>query len=432
MIVRTKTFKSHWQLMLFVVVGTLVIVGCQLTRPTPSISEGTLETTMQTRTVTSTLPRGDDINHVATTSTPVVEKVTALPSISPTISPTPSMTSTAVKAPTETPTHLLPVMQKIGDLKMDGYRLATSLEEQLLATSNVSGTVHVIDTITGNTRRLQDRLFTFMIGDKTLSFSSDETLLAAGGGEGTVFVWDTQNGKLVHSFPFGVEIQKVSFSSNGRLLAASSMDIESQHGKGIIIWNVLTGNIEYTFPSPDVFVLTTNGEVPVSWQIFDAVLDVTFAPKNNVLAIATSQLYASNNSDIGVVLLWDLENSQLQTVFYGKEAQAVSFSPDGMYLAAVVDGHLRLWDFQQNQEVELPAKDLEPFVQKFIFSQTGYIAILSWGGSVELWDIRSGYLTRINEDTIVSDIGFTPREHLLVARFSANPIEEWEITSQSK
>ena len=85
-------------------------------------------------------------------------------------------------------------------------------------------------------------------------------------------------------------------------------------------------------------------------------------------------------------MLWELENGQMQTVFHGQEAQAVSFSPDGMYLAAIVDGHLRLWDFQQNQEVELPAKDLEPFVQKIIFSDTGYMAVLSWEGSVELWD----------------------------------------------
>ena len=85
-------------------------------------------------------------------------------------------------------------------------------------------------------------------------------------------------------------------------------------------------------------------------------------------------------------MLWELENGQMQTVFHGQEAQAVSFSPDGMYLAAIVDGHLRLWDFQQNQEVELPAKDLEPFVQKIIVSDTGYMAVLSWEGSVELWD----------------------------------------------
>ncbi len=91
------------------------------------------------------------------------------------------------------------------------------------------GSVRLIDTVTGEI--LYDLVHEVIIGDegyigliKSMAFNGDGSLLVTIGANASVYLWDVQTGKLVKEIAQQTKVNNITFSPDGRYMAASSWD----------------------------------------------------------------------------------------------------------------------------------------------------------------------------------------------------------------
>lgn len=360
-------------------------VTTSATPTTISNSSASLNRTVTARTVTIT--RRFD----TPTPTLTLEK-TATP-----IS-TADSTATAFFTPTPNP---FPTLERIGELGFTaGHQLAVSTND-LLATARIadpSEIIQIYDMLTGTIVQEILKPEAPIVGTKSLTFSPDGFYLAAGGSEQTVYIWETDSGELIHESSLSGPIFKVAFSSDGQLLAAASPGVM---GHLIVLELGQEGHFEKL----------------VELEYVTA-LDIAFVPGSSLLAIALD--YPNNEiAPNGVVLLWNIQSGQIETVFTGSFADGVAVSPDSQTLAAYVDGHLRLWNIQD--QVETAVKEVGPG-QDLIFSPDGKLVARVQGmfggsGVITVWNIRGELVAQVMQER-TSHIAFTRDGRLLSANIS--------------
>ena len=196
-----------------------------------------------------------------------------------------------------------------------------------------------------------------------LSFSGDGKLLAAGCRDGTITLWNMETGERRATLKGSqaVPVRDFAFSPDDRLLA-------SVHSDGQIkLRNIATGQLRaklwgaafnLTF-SPDGRTLVSFGkEIFVSNVATGQRIELLEGHAGYVTSLAFSpngKWLASGSEDRNVIL-WDTTNWEQRFVFKGHEhgVQAVAFTPDGKCLASAEGtGTIRLWrattdaDFQR-------------------------------------------------------------------------------------
>lgn len=175
----------------------------------------------------------------------------------------------------------------------------------------------------------------------------------------------------------GGEVATLSFSPDGRTLAAGFMD------KMLRVWNVETGELLWTIQA-DMSAEEVNG----------GVASVSFAQDGRMLA--------SGGWD-GAVRLWDANSGALRKALQGDgwDVRAVAFSPDGRTLASGhSNGTVRLWD-PATGDARFTLDGLPGSVSGVAFTPDGNVLVASLGGwaaglhgAVYLWDAVGGQLVQ--------------------------------------
>jgi WD40 repeat protein len=142
-------------------------------------------------------------------------------------------------------------------------------------------------------------------------------------GDKVIQVWDKDGKKLRNITGTNTDVRSISFSNDGKILAAGSYD------NRIHVWDFTSGKI----------------------------LRVLEGHEKSVLAVCVSpdgKLLASGSLD-ETVRLWDLSTGKCLKIWKGHGANifSVNFSPDGKYvLSAAKDNSLRLWDITKDQSIQ--------------------------------------------------------------------------------
>ncbi|MBV8935652.1 MAG: hypothetical protein JO095_07595 [Alphaproteobacteria bacterium] len=211
---------------------------------------------------------------------------------------------------------------------------------------------------------------------KCVAFDPALQKLAGGGLDGTVTLWDTADGKLVHTFEWRRsafewqrgEVTSVAFDRAGRMLASGSAN------GTVNLWDTARGELLYALPRQS-----------------GSVASVAFHP--------TEQLVASGAND-GTVNLWNTTDGKLLRTFRGPRGEVVSviFDPTGQTLArASADGTVILWDILDGAVPRLFERHFFP-VSSVGFEPSGRtLAIGSLDNTVKLWDLPNSKLRRILE-----------------------------------
>jgi WD40 repeat protein len=152
-------------------------------------------------------------------------------------------------------------------------------------------------------------------GTHAVAYRPGGKLLATGGDDGTIRIWDVADGKLVRML-VGDPVQTLSWSKDGKVLAAASYDVGAAS-----LWEVDTGRLLH--------------------RIAEA-RQVAWSPAGNTLAVA----------DRPFVRLWDAaEKRDIGARHFGDGVQALAWSPDGKTLAVgLQDKTARLWDVASDKE----------------------------------------------------------------------------------
>ena len=156
----------------------------------------------------------------------------------------------------------------------------------------------------------------------SVDFSPDGKTIAGACHDGSVRLWGADLGTEIHRFPVLGMCAGVTFSSDGKLLAAASWDKNC-----VKVWNVASG-----------------AEVH-SWQD-TSMTAIAFRPDGQVLV--------TGHKD-GSISVWDLAEGKKKRTLKGHlaQVQSLKFTPDGKTLVSSGhDGVIRL----RNPEVKRPTE----------------------------------------------------------------------------
>ena len=192
----------------------------------------------------------------------------------------------------------------------------------------------------------------------SVSFSRDGTLLASASADRTVILWDVAKREETGTLTGHTgAVNSASFSPDGTLLASGSTD------GTVILWDLAKRE--------DRTTLTGHT---------DGVNSVSFSP---------DEILASGSAD-GTVILWDLAKKEDTATLTGHASavNSLSFSRDGTILASgAVDGKIKLWDVRNRGEIATVDWSTHGLTSIAVSPDGATLASGSLDGWVWVWDV---------------------------------------------
>lgn len=303
----------------------------------------------------------------------------------------------------------------------------------------------------------------------SVSFSPDGQILASGSSDTSIRLWDVNTGtclKILHGHTRWV--LSVRFNHNSSTLASSGGDCD------IRLWNIgegnctnfLQGHISSVYSvgfSPDDKTLVSGGNDNLIklWDVNTGdCIKTLHGHKNSVFSISFSpdgRTIATGSWDYSV-RLWDVEQGICFKVLQGhtSEVESVIFCNKGEnIISSSMDATVRWWDVNKGESIRTLRGDnartlsvkfkpvnLESVNKAFpeeincVSSQENNnhkntLATAGLDGSIRLWDITSGYCTKILQGHTdwVWSISFSPNADILASGSSDRNIKLWDINT---
>jgi len=207
------------------------------------------------------------------------------------------------------------------------FRLTWTARRQI-ATAGKGGKINIWNVDTGElveTLTHEDAL-------NSLAFSPHNRLLATGSPNGTISIWDrsfeSPRRKVIQSHEPGNTVQRLAFSSDGRLMVSATkyrfaLSVDGKERSNVKLWDPVTGELIHSFP-----------EFPAS--------SLAFSADSSTLAFGTY------NSE---VILWDVDKKRERVRLSGNDGTVMSicFSQDGRQLFLGDQHTLKTWDLGTNK-----------------------------------------------------------------------------------
>ncbi|MGV2826881.1 nSTAND1 domain-containing NTPase [Myxosarcina sp. GI1(2024)] len=334
--------------------------------------------------------------------------------------------------------------------------LSFSPDSQLLVSGDEAGNVKLWRRSGNGARELrtirahQDRV-------TEVSFI-DNKYFASAGGDGVVNLWQVSNGNLINSYLHNAQVNSLSFSPKGNLLATATTDgklnLWSRDGILLQTYNGHTGEVlDVNFKPPTLsenrleLVSTGVDKTVRIWQVSDNYA----SDRGGVYTIATSptspDLFATAGWD-GKIRIWR-ENPhgshQLVRTLPGHELPItqLQYSPDGKLLASgSQDKTIKLWNAQTGDLIEVLSGHQQGINSIAIAREskkqaevTSYVLVSgSEDKTLKLWNIndRSGELINTlegHQDSIKSVV-FSPDSKLIASGSYDNTIKLWNLEGE--
>lgn len=335
--------------------------------------------------------------------------------------------------------------------------VAFSPDGQTLASGGYDNLIKLWDIKTRNCLKTLDQHTGCVC---SVSFSPDGQILASGSSDTSIRLWDVSTGmclKILHGHTRWV--LSVRFNSTDSTLVSSGGDCDIRLWnitKGICI-KILKGHIRSVCSvrfSPNGKTLVSGGHdcLIKLWDVDTGDCIKTFGGhKNTVFSISFSPdggTIATGSWDYSV-RLWDVEQGTCIKVLQGhtSEVKSVIFSNKGEnIISSSMDAGVRWWDVNKGVCIRtLRGENARTLSVKFkpafseeinckLYESNSTLATAGLDGSIRLWDITSGYCTRILQGHTdwVWSISFSPNADILASGSCDRNIKLWDInTGQS-
>jgi WD40 repeat protein len=247
-------------------------------------------------------------------------------------------------------------------------------------------------------------------GVDKLSFSPDSKRLVTASKDRKARVWNLHGDKLSRlELRHQNEISEVIFSPDGKFLATTDglPDNGTAH-----LWNLQSQ--EKKEKKEKLF------DLPLG---FVAWLNLGFSPDGRWLAIVSS------NSNDGSVSLWDLQGRKFLPKTLKQSFDAINdlrFSPKGNLLAMYsASNTAHLWNLEGNKQAHLPHS---ASVNDAQFSPNGnFLVTASDDGIVHLWNLQGQEITQLKHQAAVEEVRFTPDGQFLFTVSDDGTVWQWQM-----
>ena len=233
----------------------------------------------------------------------------------------------------------------------------------------------------------------------SVAFSPDGTTLASGSGDGTAKLWDVASQEEIATlYPRRSQVTSVDFSPDGTILAGTA-------GSDIMLWDVASGEV--------IAVLAVGGR-PGPYC-------VVFSPDGTTLATGLTD---------GRVKLWDVASQEAIATLEGHSelVWSVAYSPDGTTVAVASEDRVGKWDVASLEEIGVPEAQ-RGWVRSVAFSPDGTaVASGDAHGSVEIWDVSTGYIVNVAHIAEIYSVAFSPDGTTLAAGSLDGKIVMWDMS----
>jgi WD40 repeat protein len=280
--------------------------------------------------------------------------------------------------------------------------LTTDGKQALLAYS--TGIVELYDLRTG------DLVRKWLAGGVSWAISPDSKLLLCGGMSG-ISLSDMATGEITRRFYDGKsEFHAVAFSPDGKSIVAGSEDGFTR------IWDLRSTKVTRVFPDG-------RGQVRCA----------AFSPDGRYILSADAQggpLRLRSLASGAVVRQFGeaIPETPSSSDSPGDWYRAVAFSPTGRYVLSGGFTGLRLWEVASGKKImqlgEMSAVNTLALTADGKRALAGYV-----GGSLELWDLRTGAQLRLREGerSDVQSLALTPDGKVAVV-FDGGSVFVWSVT----
>lgn len=208
--------------------------------------------------------------------------------------------------------------------------------------------------------------------------------------------------RLVPQTGHQLQVQRVSFSPDGKILASGSLD------QTVKLWDVATGNL----------LRTLTGHK-------GGVLSVVFSPDGKTIA---------SGSEDKTIKFWDVATGRENKLIAGHSTRVTSlaFSSDGKLLASGgQDSTVKVWDVTSGRALKTLVGHLDKVTSLSFSPDNKTLASGSWDYTISLWQVSTGKKTRTlkGHSHTVASVSFSPDGKWLVSGSQDKTLKLWEVAS---